>query len=130
MKDQLRNMQAQWASGTNYSSLDAQRKQSVDQSVDAIMALFDTYSMQEPLYEFRFNTYFKDTSGYVVVTQSHAPITVLATNKKHAIEKVFAAFEGAEYKSGWSLRAELKSATELSTPPKLPTNGDAVGGMK
>jgi hypothetical protein len=72
-------------------------------------------------YRFKFKTYFSDDSGYALVDRPHAPITVISDSQKDALKKVFAAFEGAKYGHGWTLKASLLSADEIEEARVEPT---------
>lgn len=76
-------------------------------------------------YRFYFETYFKDDSGYAVVTRDHSPITVISTTKTDALEEVFRVFKGATYRHGWSLRARLVK-TEAIYEVADPDNGEGA----
>lgn len=64
-------------------------------------------------YRFYYDTYFRDDSGYAVVSHPHAPITVITSSKDEAKDEVFRVFKGAEYKHGWSLRASLEKVEAI-----------------
>lgn len=88
-------------------------------NVDDLMSLFTEEMDKTDEYIFKFDTYFRDSTGHSAVTQPHAPIDVIASNKEQALKKVFAAFEGAEYKYKWSLRARLLSVSPLPIKEKI-----------
>ena len=73
------------------------------------------YLEQGVISEYTFNTYATDDSGYYVNVQNKSKISVYATTKGLALEKVWKAFEGEKLSHNYSRKAELLTVKEVLT---------------